>query len=150
MFCHILAFLPGYLEKYWSVSNITDKTDRRPHLSTSIQVSFVTNDQHWKFVPIFDSEHLDIIMLCVDVMAFKESNDLFVELVHFVERSPISKREYQEEALTRPHVLLPHGAELLLAGRVEDVQLGHGVIDYALLGVGVFNGGIIVSHEVAL
>ena len=76
--------------------------------------------------------------------------DLFVELVHFVERSPISKREYQEESLARPHVLLPHGAKLLLAGGVEDVQLGHGVIDNALLGVGVLNGGVIVRHKVAL
>ena len=45
-----------------------------------------------------------------------------MELVHFVERCPISKREYQEESLARPHVLLPHGAKLLLAGGVEDVQ----------------------------
>ena len=73
-----------------------------------------------------------------------------MELVHLVERCPISKREYQKEALARPHVLLPHGAELLLAGSVEDIQLGHGIIDHALLGVGVFNGWVVVRDKVAL
>ena len=73
-----------------------------------------------------------------------------MELVHLVERCPISKRENQKEALAGPHVLLPHGAELLLSGGVQDVQLGHGVIDDALLRVGIFNGGVIVRDKVAL
>ena len=77
-------------------------------------------------------------------------NDLFMELVHLVERCPISEREYQKESLARSHVLLPHGAELLLAGSVEDIQLGHGIIDHALLGVGVFNGWVVVRDKVAL
>ena len=33
------------------------------HLSTFVQVSLVTNDQHWKFVSIFHSEHLKIIIM---------------------------------------------------------------------------------------
>ena len=73
-----------------------------------------------------------------------------MELVHLVERCPISEREYQKESLARSHVLLPHGAELLLAGGVQDVQLGHGVIDDALLRVGIFNGRVIVRDKVAL
>ena len=73
-----------------------------------------------------------------------------MELVHLVERCPISEREYQKESLARSHVLLPHCAELLLAGGVQDVQLGHGVIDDALLRVGIFNGRVIVRDKVAL
>ena len=105
---------------------------KTPHLPISVQVSFVSHHQHGKFVPIFHPEHT------------------LIHFPQFVERFPITQREDQEEALARPHVLLPHGAELLLAGSVEDIQLGHGIIDHALLGVGVFNGGVIVRHKVAL
>lgn len=39
--------------------------------------------------------------------------------------------------LTRPHVLLPHGSVLLLAGRVENVKESDLLVNEALLAVGV-------------
>ena len=45
--------------------------------------------------------------------------------------------EHAEEALAGPHVLVPHGAVLLLAGRVQDVQQTRLPVDHHLLPVGV-------------
>ena len=94
-----------------------------------------------------------------------------MKFVYFLVGVSVRKGEDKEESLTRPHVLLPHGAELLLSRSVQNcnrktvsfitvncaiislsltIELRHGVINDALLRVGVLDGGIIVSHEVAL
>ena len=94
-----------------------------------------------------------------------------MKFVYFLVGVSIRKGEDKEESLTRPHVLLPHGTELLLSRGVQNwnkktvrflifkcavlcysltVELGHGVINDTLLRVGILDGGVIVSHEVAL
>ena len=102
------------------------------HLTLPVHVGLVADDQHWELVPVLHSQHL------------------LVELVHLLEGLPLCQGEDEEEALPGPHVLLPHGAELLLAGRVEDVQPRHVVVDHALLRVGVLYRWIIIRDKIAL
>ena len=73
-----------------------------------------------------------------------------MKLGHLLEGGPVRDGEHEEEALAGPHVLFPHRRELLLAGRVQDVQLRHPVIDDTLFGVRILDSRIIVRHEVAL
>lgn len=54
----------------------------------------------------------------------------------------------QQEALAVAHPLVLHGAELLLAGGVQDVQDGGLVIDDDLLPVAVLDGGVVLVQEV--
>ncbi len=49
-----------------------------------------------------------------------------------------------EEAVTGAHVLVTHGAEVLLTGRVEDVEDALLVVDRHLLAIGVLERRIIV------
>lgn len=58
-------------------------------------------------VPVFDSQ--DELMKSVDVL----------------KAGLVRHREDDEEAVPRPHVLLPHRAELLLAGCVQHCKDGH-------------------------
>ena len=102
------------------------------HLTLPVHVGLVANDQHRELVAVLHPQHL------------------LVELVHLLEGLPLRKGEDEEEALPGPHVLLAHGAELLLAGRVEDVQPRHVVVDHALLGIGVLYCWVIVRDEIAL
>lgn len=97
-----------------------------------LKVGLVTHEHHRKFVPIFDPQ--DFPMKPSDVL----------------ERPPLSQGEDEQEALARPHVLLPHGRELLLARGVEDVQLGHLVVYDALLLIRVLDGGVVIGDKVAL
>merc|ERR1711936_1200131 len=92
----------------------------------------VCHNEHGELVPVLNSEYL------------------FVEFVYFLVRASVRKGEDKEETLARPHVLFPHGAKLFLTRGVKNVELRHGVIDDALLGVGVLDGGVIVSDEVTL
>jgi len=102
------------------------------HLPLRREVRLVGHHQHGEHVPVLDAQ------------------DLLVEARQLGEGRAVRQREHQQEALAGPHVLLPHGRELLLTRRVQDVELGHDVIDDALLGVRVLDGGVIVSGEVAL
>lgn len=85
-----------------------------------------------------------------EVISVLDSEDLREELAHLVETLPIINGKHQQEAVAGAHVLLSHGTELLLACGVQDVQPGRDAIHGADLGVGVFNSGIVVRHEVGL
>ena len=102
------------------------------HLTLPVHVGFVANDQHRELVAVLHPQHL------------------LVELVHLLEGLPLRQGEDEEEALPGPHVLLAHRAELLLTGRVEDVQPRHVVVDHALLRVRVLYRWVIVRDEIAL
>ena len=58
--------------------------------------------------------------------------------------------KHEEKALPRPHVLVPHGAVLFLAGRVEDVEQAGLPVDDHLLAVGVLDGGVVLVDKVVL
>ena len=102
------------------------------HLTLPVHVGLVSDDQHRELVAVLHPQHL------------------LVELVHLLEGLPLREGEHQQEALPGPHVLLAHRAELLLPGRVEDVQPRHVIVDHALLGVGVLYRWVIVGDEIAL
>lgn len=55
--------------------------------------------------------------LCPPVL---DAQDELVEAVHVLEAGLVRDREDDEEAVPRAHVLLPHGTELLLPGRVQN------------------------------
>lgn len=57
--------------------------------------------------------------------------------MHVLERLDIIDSEHAEEALARPHVLIPHSAVLLLTCSVQDVQETRLTIDHHLLPVRV-------------
>ena len=52
--------------------------------------------------------------------------------VNVLEALHVVDGEHDEEALPRPHVLVPHRAVLLLAGRVQDIQETGFSIDHNL------------------
>ena len=95
---------------------------------------------------------------CIDVCSKRPKiNEKRPGLVHLknvasdlFKRCTIGDCKYEQESLARPHVLLPHGGELFLPGRVEDVKLGHLVVDDALLCVRVLDGGVVVGDEITL
>lgn len=68
------------------------------------EVSLVSNHQHRELVPVLDSQ------------------DLFVEAWELVEAATVCHGEDEQKTLTRTHVLLPHGAELLLSSRVQNCE----------------------------
>lgn len=125
------------------------------HLSLFTQIRFVADQQHWIFVAIFNAQNL------------------LLEFADFRETRGVRQREDEQKSLAGPHVLFAHGAELFLAGCVEDcccwgkimnpvgteilflyraltVKAGWLVIDDALLGVGVLDGRVVVGHEKTL
>lgn len=101
------------------------------HLSLTLQVALVTDDDHGEVVLVLDPQNLLL-----------EGGDLFEAL-------PGGNGVDEQEAFAGPHVLLAHGAVLLLTGRVEDIEEGDLVVDVALLPVRVCNSGRTASAEVA-
>lgn len=65
-------------------------------------------------------------------------NHLPVQM-HIGERLGVVNGEHAEEALASPHVLISHGAVLLLSRRVQDVQQTRLPINYHLLPVRVLH-----------
>lgn len=57
--------------------------------------------------------------------------------MHVLERLYIIDGKHTEEALSRPHVLIPHCAVLLLSCSIQDVQETRLTIDHHLLPVRV-------------
>lgn len=78
--------------------------ERDTHASLVLQIGFVSDEKHGEFVSILDPE------------------DLLLKFADFGEARVIGQRERQQEALSGPHVLLAHRAELLLAGRVQNCE----------------------------
>lgn len=74
----------------------------------------------------------------MQVFAFK-LKPIPVEM-HVLERLYIIDGKHAEEALAGPHVLIPHGAVLLLTCGIEDVQETRLAIDHHLLPVRVLYG----------
>lgn len=76
------------------------------------------------------------------------SSNVHVQAVH----SPfaVRQRKDQQKSVPRAHVVLAHGGELVLAGRVQHLQLPHVLVHEALLGVRVRDGGVVVVDEVLL
>lgn len=60
--------------------------------------------------------------------------------MHILERLYIIDGKHAEKALAGPHVLIPHGAVLLLTCSVQDVQETRLAIDHHLLPVRVLYG----------
>lgn len=63
------------------------------------------------------------------VVGAAHSVNELLELANFVEAAPVRDGVADDEALPRPHVLVPHGSELRLSGRIQDVQVGRLIID---------------------
>lgn len=78
------------------------------------------------------------------------TEDLLVECADFFERVAGGDRIYEKETLSRAHVLLTHGTVLLLSSRVQNIEQRDLLINDALLPVGVFDGWVVLVHEVAL
>jgi len=57
--------------------------------------------------------------------------------VNVLKRLGVVDGKYTEEALPCPHVLIPHGAVLLLTCSVQDVQQTRLSVDHHLLSVGI-------------
>lgn len=97
-----------------------------------VQVGLVADHQHRELVAVLYPQ------------------DLLVKFVDLIETRVIGDGEHEQKSFPGAHILLAHGTELLLAGRIENIQLrGHIVYD-ALFGVGIFDGGIVISYKVAL
>jgi hypothetical protein len=99
-----------------------------------------------------------------EVVLVLYAEDLLVEGRNLLKRAARGDRVDEEEsftwrcyygvsaslycgALTRPHVLLPHGTVLFLASRVEDIEEGDLVINDALLAVRVLDGRVVLVDE---
>ena len=76
--------------------------------------------------------------------------DAEAQLCAVIERDAVNEGEYEEEALAVLHVLVTHGAVLLLARCVEDVEEAGDVVHSDLLAVTVLNGGVIFLNKVVL
>jgi len=84
------------------------------------------------------------------VVGVLDTEDLFAEGVDFVEGAAGGDGVDEEEALAGAHVLVAHGAVLLLAGGIEDVEEGGLAVDGDLLPVAVLDCGIVLIDEVVL
>lgn len=63
------------------------------------------------------------------------------------ERLVLSDREHQQEALAAAEVVVPDGCIVLLARRVQDVDLDILAIQHHLFPVAVGLGGLVVLHK---
>lgn len=59
----------------------------------------------------------------------------------------VRDREDDGEAVPCEHVLLPEGAELLLLGRVQNVQDGPLIVNICMFQESVLDGGVVVRHK---
>lgn len=75
------------------------------HLPLVLQIALVAHHQHGELVAVLDAQYLAL------------------ELGDLIEAGMIVEREDEQKALPGPHVLLPHGAELLLTGSVQNWQV---------------------------
>jgi len=85
-----------------------------------------------------------------DVISILHTENLFAEGVDFIEGATGSDSVDEEEALAGAHVLVTHGAVLLLAGSIEDIEEGGLTVDGDLLPVAIFDGRIVLVDEMVL
>jgi len=102
------------------------------NLSFVFQVTFICDDD--------DGEGILILY----------SQDLLVECAYFLEGIAGCDRVDEQEAFTRSHILLAHGTIFFLSSSIKNIEKGYFVVNYALLAIRVFNGGIILIHEMTL
>jgi hypothetical protein len=86
-------------------------------LTLALEIALVADDNHGEVVLVLDSQNLLL-----------EGGD-------FLEALAGCDGVDEEETLSGPHVLLAHGAVLLLASGVEDIEQSGLIIDVALLAV---------------
>jgi len=79
-----------------------------------------------------------------------DAENLLAEGVDFVEGAAGGDCVDEEEALASAHVLVAHGAVLLLASGIEDVEQRGLSIDGDLLSVAILDGRVILVNEVVL
>lgn len=70
------------------------------YMSLMLQIRFISNQKHRKFITILDAE------------------DLFLKFGYFSKTCMISQREDKQKTFTRSHVLFSHRTKFLLAGCV--------------------------------
>ena len=90
------------------------------------------------------------ILLWSHLLRIFYSFDLFSVGRNIFKRFGVVDGEDKQEALARSHVLVPHGAVLLLSGRVQDVEEARFPVDDDLLAVRVLDGRIILIDKVVL
>lgn len=67
--------------------------------------------------------------------------------VNVLEGLVVIDGEHAEEALSRPHILVPHGTVLLLTCSVQDVQQTGLTVDHHLLSVRVLQHNIVMTLQ---
>ena len=70
-----------------------------------------------------------------------------MEVVHVLEGGLVRDREDDGEAVPCEHVLLPKGVELLLLGRVQNIQDGPLIVNICMFQGRVLDGGDVVRHK---
>lgn len=86
----------------------------------------------------------------VHLLRILDPLDLLAVGGYVFERFGVVDGKDQEEALTRPHVLISHGRIFLLTGCVQNVQQTRLAIDDHLFAVGIFDGWIVFVNEMVL
>lgn len=67
-----------------------------------LQIRFISNQKHWKFITILNTK------------------DLFLKFGYFGKACMISQWKDEQKTFTRSHILFPHCTKFLLAGSVQD------------------------------
>ena len=76
-----------------------------------------------------------------------DPDDLVSHGLDVLETLLVDQAVDQDEALAVPDVQVPHGGELLGAGRVQDLQHGRGGVHLDLLSVEILDGGVVLLDE---
>ena len=82
-----------------------------------------------------------------DLVLVLHTKDLLTEGGDFVKGGARGDGKDAEETLARAHVLVTHGAVLLLTGSVEDIKETGLIVDGDLLAVAVLDGGVLQEEE---
>jgi len=78
------------------------------------------------------------------------TENLFAELVDFIEGAAGGNGVDEKEALASAHVLVTHSAVLLLTGGIKDIKKGSLTVDGDLLPVAILDSGIVFIDEMVL
>lgn len=78
------------------------------------------------------------------------AQDLLPEELRRLEGIVLCNGEHAQEAFAGPEVVIPDGCVVLLARRVEDVDLHFLAVEHDLLAVTVGFGGLVVLHELVV